>query len=54
MLENINDYLSLFAAGVLIIAVLGVFLHVINLNAIKKNLNKEIKYYGYKEKQKTH
>lgn len=53
MLENINDYLSLFFILATIVAMAVVVFNALNLRKIEKNISKEIKYYKYEPENKN-
>ncbi len=47
MLENTNDYLQLFTMIAVLALVLAIAFYLFNLQVIKKNVQREIKYYGF-------
>ncbi len=53
MLENINDYISLFSIILVLAMVLGLGIYFFNLKVIEKNIRKEVKYYDYQKPSNT-
>jgi phosphate/sulfate permease len=45
MLENINDWLSLFSIVAVLVMVIGSAIHMINLNMISRHIRQEEEYY---------
>ncbi|MGI6608839.1 MAG: hypothetical protein ACOX1F_07735 [Erysipelotrichaceae bacterium] len=53
MLENVNDYISLFSIILVLAMVAGLFIYFFNLKVIEKNIRKEVKYYDYQKPSNT-
>ena len=53
MLENINDYISLFSIILVLAMVLGLGIYFFNLKVIEKNIRQEVKYYDYQKPGNT-
>lgn len=52
MLENVDDYLAIFAVIGLIVLAIAIALYFINLKTIEKNVRREVRYYDYERKKK--
>lgn len=53
MLENTNDYMSIFTILVAVAAMIGVCVHLISLRSTAKHLREEADYYSLKKDKKN-
>lgn len=51
MLENINDYASLFVILFFLAVSIGFALYILNLKKIEANIREEVKYYDYDKRK---